>query len=120
MKIEIRKRASEWDAVLGALVEAEWDWLFRADNGAPIARSMFSYTRRADAIHGALLTTGLRLPRRPLGCSAQSLANQTQPRGGYADVYVSYGSGGMVRFAQWSSYVGHRRVLVELVGEVER
>jgi hypothetical protein len=114
VKIEIRKRPSYVDEH-GAWNPQLWDWLFRADNGAPIAEAMFSVQRRTDAIHGALLVTGLALPRRPKGCSSQRLADRTQPRGGSAEVYVSYGPGGAVMFAQWSFQVGHRSSLVELV-----
>lgn len=101
MKIEIRKIEPYMDAY-GDYNEQEWDWLFRADNGAPIASSLFNYRRRADAIHGVLLVTGLSLPTRPKGCSSQRLADRVQPRGGKAEVYVSYGAGGQVVFAQWA------------------
>lgn len=115
MKIEIRKSLGQWDDALGEFVEQEWDWLFHADNGAPIGQSMFSYRRRADAIHGALLVTGLALPKRAKGVVSQSILGRTQPRGGAANVYVSYGAGGMVKFAQWHFQVGHKEHLVELV-----
>lgn len=111
MKIEIRKSEPYMDAY-GDWYEQLWDWLFRADNGAPIGQSMLAYRRRSDAIHGALLVTGLSLPTRPKGCSSQRLADHVQPRGGKAEVYVSYGAGGQVVFAQWACSGG---AFVELV-----
>lgn len=114
MKIELRKSEPYVD-IHGDYTEQEWDWLFRADNGAPIGQSMFSYRRRADAIHSALLVVGLSLMDRPKGCKSQRHMGMVQPRGGIAEVYVSYGAGGMVKFAQWLFQVEHKERLVELV-----
>jgi uncharacterized protein YegP (UPF0339 family) len=101
MKIEIRKIEPYMDAY-GDWNEQEWDWVFRADNGAPIGQSMHSYRRRADAIRGALLVTGLALPERPKGCKNQHRSGYTMTRMGLADVYVDYGAGGQIKYAQWS------------------
>lgn len=112
MKIEIRKIEGYYEDDYD-YVEQEWDWMLRADNGAPIAESMFSYVARTDAIHGALLTTGLYLPTRPKGVRTTMRAAQTQRRGGSATVYVSYGAGGMVKLAQWQCSGGEFVELVE-------
>lgn len=100
MKIQIRKFPDACDAN-GVDLGSRWDWQFRADNGATIAESTGLYARRTDAIHGALLTTGLRLPKRGKGVRSQMRSDFPMPRGGFADVYVDYGAGGMVTYAQW-------------------
>lgn len=78
-----------------------WYWRLRASNGKILADGGEAYIARTDAIHGALLVTGLRLPKRDKGVRSQMRSDFPMPRGGFADVYVDYGAGGMVTYAQW-------------------
>lgn len=89
-------------AETGDYYERRWDWQLRADNGAALGESTGLYVRRTDAIRGALLVTGLALPPRPKGCRNQQHSGYPMTRMGLADVYVDYGAGGQVKYAQWS------------------
>jgi hypothetical protein len=77
-----------------------WSWWIEMDNGRSIAKGN-TYAARGDAIGAALRVLGLALPTRIKGSQWRSIADQPQPRGGTANVYVIYGSGGKVTYAQW-------------------
>lgn len=113
MKIVIRKYPSYIDQN-GDWNQQLWDWIIRADNGAPMADSMFSVTRRNVALRGVLAVTGLSLPERAKGATAQQVRDLPQQRGGTADVWVAYGAGGQVALAQWKTSGGEFIELTEV------
>lgn len=113
MRIEIRKYPSHVDEH-GDWNRQEWDWLVRADNGWPLAESTFTATRRTVALHGVLAVTGLSLPERGKGTTAQQVRDLPQQRGGTADVWVAYGAGGQVALAQWKTSGGEFIELTEV------
>lgn len=114
MKIEIRKIPAYVDEH-GDWNQQEWDWLIRAENGWPIAESVFSITRRNVALSRVLAVTGLSLPERTKGSTAKQVRDLPQQRGGTADVWVSYGAGGQVAMAQWKTSSGEFIELTEVV-----
>jgi len=113
MRIEIRKYPSYVDEN-GDWNQQLWGWLIRAENGAPLAESMYTVTRRTVALSGVLAVTGLSLPKRTKGAIAKQVRALPQQRGGTADVWVAYGAGGRVTLAQWKTSGGEFIELTEV------
>jgi hypothetical protein len=113
MRIEIRKHLAYEDHH-GDWNEQLWGWLIRAENGAPMAESTFTVTRRNVALRGVLAVTGLSLPERTKGSIAKQVRDLPQQRGGTADVWVAYGAGGQVVMAQWKTSGGEFIELTEV------